>query len=125
MRKLYFYQKFDPEFITKLSLLYLDSMPLQERDGDSVKITGAKTRALVIEDQNKYGDEYGLNKGETITVKQLGINAEDMEKHFEFMRTPCKIEVEKATIWGDFNDKLSIYGKVTPVRERKGSDSND
>jgi hypothetical protein len=121
MKKLRKYMNFDwVLFFGKMSLLFIDGTPLLEKDGETMRTIGTKVRLFIYKDATDYGaGEIGLNQGETVTVKVLGVSP-DAFREMEYMKSECKIsDVTKATVFGDFSDRLSIIGNVKPTQSPK------
>ncbi|KAF1242508.1 hypothetical protein B8V60_06960 [Streptococcus agalactiae] len=79
---------------------------------------GVKVDLLILEDNTNYSNEK-TNLGEKITVTVIGKKIEDYSS-FTPMKTVCKItNVAKASVYGDFQNLLSLTASVIKSSEEK------
>ena len=77
---------------------------------------GVKVGVLIFSDESDYPNEKN-NIGEQLTVKVPLASMEDYDS-FQPMITTCEIvDVEKATVYGEYRNQLSIIAKVVEVDE--------
>jgi hypothetical protein len=109
------FQKLDLQaFLKDKSLVYLKATQWDERNdkNEITGILGSKVVCQIMEDGTAYTKDGVDNFGEQITVKVRGVafNAYD---NFTAMVTEVIItDVEKAVIWGDFKNQLSVIAVV-------------
>lgn len=95
------------EFLEKKKLYYLDVKSLS--NGGGVKVS-----LLILEDNTIYQNS-GNNLGEQLQVTVQHKTVEDFSG-FKPLQTECKIvNVKKATIYGDYQNQLSIHADVVSV----------
>ena len=121
MRYLTRFVEFNHEaFFEKKKLVFMKAAPWTERDsGGSVDRTiGAKVTLLVKDDATDYGEDrdgakvVGCNAMEMFTVKVPNKTLSEFEA-WQPLSTPVRLEnVQKATVWGDYKDNLSIVCDV-------------
>lgn len=113
MRYLKNYLRFDFKAFTEKMSMKVKRIE-EWKDYDTKEIMGTKI-ALTIEDDTVYeksdgGMDEGANEGETLVVKvRKPISQFADWKRRDFVSVP---EVEKATVYGDYMDKLSVIGDV-------------
>lgn len=88
-------------------LLFIKSEPW--RDGELV--VGAKVVAQIFEDKTDYSKE-GDNFGEQVVVKVRGVDPSSFAKLKPFSTEITISEVERASVFGDYRNQLSIIGNV-------------
>ncbi|MFR7798355.1 MAG: hypothetical protein ACLU37_09960 [Collinsella sp.] len=109
------FNQFDVEsFLENKVLLYLKAESWEERteSGDSVRSLGSKVSVLIARDGTDYGRSNATNFGEILTVKVRDLDPEAFEKP-----TPMKSQlviknVERAVVFGEFRNQLSIVATV-------------
>lgn len=95
------------EFLEKKKLYYLDVKAISA--SNSVKVS-----LLILEDNTVYQND-GTNLGEQLQVTVKNKSVEDFSS-FKALQTECKIvNVQKATIYGDYQNQLSIHADVVAV----------
>jgi len=108
------FQTFDmASFLKGKRLAYLKAESWSERDdeGAITNLLGSKVTVQIIEDATDYGREVS-NFGEQLVIKVRGTAPESYAK-LKPLGTEVAIEdVEKAIIWGDFRNQLSVIAKV-------------
>lgn len=113
------FNQFDVEsFLENKVLLYLKAESWEERteSGDSVRGLGSKVSVLIARDDTDYGRSNATNFGEILTVKVRDLDPEAFEK-----LTPMKSQlviknVERAVVFGEFRNQLSIVATVEVVK---------
>lgn len=103
------FQKFDlSAFIREKRLVYLKSAPWKDGDVEA----GSKVTLQIAEDKTQYAKVGVDNFGEQIAVKVRGV-APSAFAQLRPLSTEIVIkEVERATVYGDFRNDLSIIGKI-------------
>ncbi|WP_297666115.1 hypothetical protein [uncultured Streptococcus sp.] len=92
------------DFFEKKKLFFLNA---KQTESGAVKVI-----LLILEDKTDYQNS-NTNIGEQIIVTVANKSIADFEK-FESLRTECKIvNVVKATIFGEYQNQLSIHADVT------------
>ena len=98
-------------FIEPMRLIFVKAETWEERDGDTVTVLGSKVTLLIAKDDNDYGRDIS-NFGENLVIKVRG-QAPDSFAKFKPLSTEVIIEeVERAVVWGDFSNQLSIIANV-------------
>lgn len=104
------FQKFDGErFFTGKQFLFTKLEEWNEgTDAEHMRTVGTKVTGVILIDETEYGkDIKGINQGESITVKvRKPVSAFN---NWQVFQTRFVVnEIDKATIWGDFRNQLSI-----------------
>jgi len=109
LKGLTYFQHFNvSEFLKGKRLAYVKSMPWKDGDTDA----GSKVVVQIVEDQTVYGQPGVDNFGEQLTVKVRGV-APSAFAQLRPLSTEVVIkDVERATVYGDFRNNLSIIGKI-------------
>lgn len=95
------------EFFEKKRLYFLAIKELATQNGVKVSL-------LILEDGTDYKNEKN-NLGEQIHVTVANKTVDDFSA-FKSLQTECKIvNVKKATIYGDFQNQLSIHADVVAM----------
>jgi hypothetical protein len=122
MKQLQLFRSFElDKFLAGKTLLFIKALPLQERDGETVRTIGTRVSLFILKDSTDYGrpEAAEANKGETLIVKVPGVSP-DQFASFEYMETVCVVtSVQKATIWGDFNNNLSVTASVDKSKSQQ------
>lgn len=104
------FQKFDTEaFFADKQFLFTKAEEWQEgSDSEHMKVVGTKITGVIFVDDTEYGrDQKGINQGESITFKvRKPVSAFNGWKVFQ--TTFVANEFDKASIWGDFRNQLSV-----------------
>lgn len=105
-------------FFEKKVLLYLKAESWEERSesGDSVRILGSKVSVLIAQDGTDYGRSNANNFGESLTVKVRNLDPETFEKLIPMKSQLAIKNVERAVVYGDFRNQLSIVATVEVVK---------
>lgn len=94
------------EFFEKKKLFFLNA---KQTESGAVKVI-----LLILEDKTDYQNSNN-NLGEQIVITVANKSLADFE-NFESLRTECKIvHVVKATIFGEYQNQLSIHADVIAV----------
>lgn len=94
-------------FFADKRLLFIKTEPW--RDGELV--VGSKVVTQIFEDKTDYAKE-GDNFGEQVVVKVRGVDPSSFAKLKPFSTEVTISEVERATVFGDYRNQLSIIGNV-------------
>ena len=109
LKKLSKFQTFDSaSFFGKSQLLFTKIEEWREgEDKNSMQTVGTKIIGVLIIDGADYGQEKELNRGESLTIKvRQPVSAFSDWQPF---RTIYRVgEVEKASIYGEFRNQLSL-----------------
>lgn len=115
LKKLNEFLSFDlDKFVKDKKLLFIGA---EELKNDKKIKTGSKVSVLIFKDNTEYANgEVGLNKKMNFNVKtrQPISYFDDWEEDDEIKIT----EVEKATVYGDFSNELSVIGKVENLTKK-------
>jgi len=88
---------------------------------DDDEVLGTKVRIQVMEDKNHYKIPYTTNYGEQLIIKVRNVPPESYQK-FKSLVTEVEVtEVEKASIYGEWRNQLSVIAVVKP----KGVQGNE
>ena len=113
------FNRFDSEsFFNKKALLYLKAEPWEERteSGDSVRSLGSKVSVLIARDDTDYGQSDVTNFGESLTIKVRDLDPEVFEELIPMKSQLAITNVERATIYGEFRNQLSLIAGVEIVK---------
>jgi len=114
LKSLNSFNYFDLEaFLKEKRLVYIKADPWKEsvNSGKENLQIGSKVVTQIIEDKTDYGREVD-NFGEQLTVKVRGVEPEAYNK-LRPLSTEVEIaEIEKAVIYGEFKNQLSITGAI-------------
>lgn len=109
LKKLSRFQTFDAAaFFAKKEMLLTKVEVWQEReDADHLQNKGTKITAVIYIDNTNYGNEVGLNRGESITFKvaQPAANFANWRPFNTRFRVK---DFSKVTVYGDYRNMLSI-----------------
>lgn len=87
----------------------------QGEDRDHMQTVGTKVTGVIFHDRTEYkGGMHGLNQGEALTIK-VHKPASDFASWKPFNTIFRLKSVEKAVIYGDYRNKLSVVGEVVAV----------
>ena len=102
------FQRFDlSAFLQHKTLKYLKAGIW--KDGDSE--VGSKVTLQIVEDRTQYGQPVD-NFGEQLTVKVRGVAPSAFAQLRPLSTEVIITEVERATVYGDFRNQLSIIAKI-------------
>nr|CDL65664.1 unnamed protein product [uncultured bacterium] len=110
MKKLNNYRYFDSEsFLKGKTLAYLKGKSQYDEKFKGVSIT-----VIILKDPENE------NEGEQFTVKVVGVQ-ESFLNQFKMLDIVQLYDITKATVYGDFQNQLSIHAKIKKV----ANNSND
>lgn len=91
---------------------------IEKNDNGSEIEKGVKVSLLIYRDNSEYPDEKN-NLGQQLLVKVPFASTEDYAT-FQPMITPCEvIDIEKAVVYGEYRNQLSLTATVVEVTEFK------
>lgn len=101
-----------PQFLSRKELRFISASRWVEKgDTDSEIEKGVKVSLLVYQDNSEYPNEKN-NLGEQLLVKVPFASIEDYTG-FQPMITTCEvINIEKAVVYGEYRNQLSLTGTV-------------
>ena len=107
------------EFIEDKQLVFVKASSWQEGEGKGKAIVGSKILIQILEDSTTYKKEGVNNFGEQFTVKVRNVAPSAYQK-FKPLQTQVTVtDVEKATVWGDYRNQISVIATVKPVEVSK------
>ena len=109
MKGLKYFLNFDLEkFLLGKKLTYLKAVPWLEDD----KNLGCKVTLQIIDDQTTYANESINNFGEQLVVKMRNCSPATFTKLRPFETEVTINEPERITVYGDYQNQLSIIAKI-------------
>ncbi|MGT2896537.1 hypothetical protein ACVRZR_09240 [Streptococcus entericus] len=91
---------------------------IEKNDNGSEIEKGVKVSLIIYRDNSEYPDEKN-NLGQQLLVKVPFASMEDYAT-FQPMITPCEvIDIEKAVVYGEYRNQLSLTATVVEVTEFK------
>ena len=103
------FQNFDMKaFLVGKRLAYLKASVW--RDGDAE--LGSKVVTQIIEDSTQYTQPSVDNFGEQLTIKVRGVTPPSFGQLRPLSTEVVVTEIERAVIYGDYRNQLSIIGKI-------------
>lgn len=107
------------QFLSQKELRFISAIPwIEKTDTGSEVEKGVKVALLIYKDSSDYPNDK-TNLGEQITVKVPFASIEDYSA-FKPMVTPCEvIDIEKAVVYGEYRNQLSLTATVVEVTEFK------
>ena len=110
LKSLSSFQRFDGErFFHDKRILFTKAEDWQEgEDMEHMRSVGTKITGVIFSDETDYGrDLKGVNQGESLTIKvRQPLSAFE---NWQVFQTIFSVEkIDKATIWGDYRNQLSI-----------------
>lgn len=110
------FQFFDLEdFLAAKRLVFVKAAQWSEGEGKDARLEGSKVVVQIAEDKTKYAKEGIDNFGEQFTVKVRGA-ASSAYHNLKPLNTEVAItDVERATVWGDYKNELSVIAVVSLV----------
>jgi len=106
-------------FLIGKRLVYVKAETWLEDEGDKKVEVGSKVTVQIIEDNTKYSNEEHSNFGEQLVVKVRGITPSAYQKHKPLSTEVVITEVEKAVLYGDYRNQLSVIAVVNIKNESK------
>lgn len=112
MQKLKQFTLFETEkFLKDKTLVFMSGKKANPSHG----FIGMNIEVMILEDKTNYGDGIvGANEFEKFTVKVPKVNETYLSK-FKRMQKVNIVEIEKASLWGEYQTNLTITGKLVPV----------
>lgn len=106
-----------PQFLSRKELRFVSAITWIEKSDSGTEVEkGVKVTLLIFKDESDYPNEKN-NIGEQLVVK-LPFGSLDDFASLQPMLSICEItEVEKAVVYGDFRNQLSLTGTVVPTDE--------
>lgn len=105
------------DFLIEKYLVFVKAAPWQEGQGENAKLEGSKVILQIVEDKTQYAKEDTTNFGELLTVKVRGVAPTAYNKLNPLNTEVTITEVERAIVWGDYRNELSIIAVVSVVEE--------
>lgn len=96
------------EFLNGKRFLYVKAMPWMDENQQA----GSKVVVQIIEDKTAYLKPGFTNFGEQITVKMRNTSPEAFSQLRPLATEVYIKDVERATVYGDYRNQLSIIGTV-------------
>jgi len=100
------------DFLVGKQLVFIKADLWREGEGKDATIKGAKVVVQIVKDETEYPKENTNNFGEQITVKVRGVASNTYQKLKPFQTEVMITDIEKASVWGDFKNQLSIVAAV-------------
>lgn len=117
MKKLTEFLNFDIEgFIKDKEIIFLEERPWYEYiDGQRGGEKGIKATLVIIRDNTKYSDPESTN-----VFEKFDVNVQTDKESLNIRKqTPVELyDVSKATVYGNYNNLLSITGKIRPKQTK-------
>jgi len=98
-----------PAFLEGKRLLYIKSEPWREND----IVIGSRVTVQIFDDKTLYPKENVSNFGEQFVVKVRGTEPLAYKKLKPFSTEVTITDVEKATVYGEYRNNLSVIATVT------------
>jgi hypothetical protein len=105
------------DFLVGKRLVFVKAALWNEEEGKDMVLAGSRVVVQIVEDKTKYSKEDVDNFGEQLTVKVRGVAPSAYQKLKPLITEVVITDVEKARVWGDFRNELSIIAKVAIVKE--------
>lgn len=100
------------DFLVGKRLVFVKALQWKEGEGKDATVEGSKVSLQIIEDKTKYAKDDVTNFGELLTVKVRGV-APSAYHNLKPLNTEVAItDVERATVWGDYKNELSVIAVV-------------
>lgn len=109
------------DFLVGKCLVFVKAAPWQEGQGENVKLEGAKVLLQIVEDKTKYQKEEITNFGELLTVKVRGVAPSAYNKLNPLNTEVTITDIERAAVWGEYRNELSIIAVVSVVEEAQNA----
>lgn len=98
-------------FLVGKRLVYLKATPWLEQGND----LGCKVTLQIVEDKTTYAHENIENYGEQLVVKVRNCSPAAFAKLRPLDTEVTITDVERATVYGDFGQSLSIIAKISVI----------
>ena len=113
LQALYVFHVFQlPAFLEGKRLVFVKALPWREDE----KVLGSKVVVQIIEDKTAYPKPEITNFGEQLTIKVRNVSPEAFAKLKPLATEVYIKDAERATVYGDNRNMLSIIGTIA-VRE--------
>ena len=103
------------DFIEDKLLVFVKATPWYEDN----KIEGSKVLVQIVQDNSQYNKSEHNNFGGQFTVKVRNVPAPSYQNYKPFQTQVTIVDVERASVWGDYRNELSIIASVQPVEAGK------
>ena len=100
------------DFIEDKVLVFVKATPWYEGEGNNKTHEGSKILLQIMEDKTQYAKPDIDNFGAQFTVKVRNVASTAYQKFKPFQTCVTITDVEKATIWGDFKNEISVIAVV-------------
>lgn len=105
------FQYFDlEEFLREKRLFFLKSIPWKSKEGQEL---GSRVILQILEDKTTYQKPETNNYGEQLTIKVRDVAPSAFSKLKPLTTEVLVADVERASIYGDFRNQLSIKASVS------------
>lgn len=109
LQALYAFREFQLlAFLLGKRLVFIKALTWQE-DGN---IFGSKVIVQIVEDKTEYPKPEFTNFGEQLTIKVRRVTPDAYAKLRPFTTEVCIKDVEKAVVYGEYQNQISIIGTV-------------
>ena len=98
------------EFLRDKRLFFLKSVPWKSKEGQEL---GIKVIVQILEDKTVYQKPETNNYGEQLTIKVRDVAPSAFSKLKPLTTEVLVTDVERAVIYGDFRNQLSIIASVS------------
>lgn len=95
-------------FLAEKRLVYLKSLPWKEED----KFLGSRVVLQIVEDKTEYLKADITNFGEQLVIKVRNVSPDAFAKLRPLVTEVYVKDVEKAVLYGDFRNQLSIIATI-------------
>jgi hypothetical protein len=99
------------DFLADKRLVYLKAAPWNEGEGQAMSLEGSRVTVQIIEDNTQYAKDVD-NFGAQFIVKVRGMSPAAYGKWKPLQTEVVITDVEKATVWGEFRNELSVIAVV-------------
>lgn len=102
------------DFLDGKQIVFVKSIPWFEGKDKVKTLEGCKVVVQIVRDETSYSQEEHshCNFGESFEVKVRGTSPASYQKFKPFSTEVVIEDVEKASIWGDYSNNLSIIATV-------------
>ena len=118
LKNLTHFTEFDASrFLSRKKLRYVSSTRWIEKSETGSEIEkGVKVGVLIFSDDSDYPNEKN-NIGEQLTVKVPLASMKDYDSYQPMLTTVEIVDIEKAVVYGEYRNQLSLIAKVNEVVE--------
>jgi hypothetical protein len=107
------------QFFAEKVTVFLKSAPWEEESGGTKRIEGAKVTLQIIEDRTTYLKESIDNYGEQVVIKVRNVDFNAYSQLSPLKTEVVIVDVERATVWGEYKNQLSIIAKISAASGEK------